>query len=925
VTATPCPGVEDLRQFRLGRLDERHAAQMESHLMACPACLGRLPSLAPDDALVRGLRAQRGRPRLSNPLLESVRQEVRARPFGPLGETPTQASISSDVTLGAIPALHRPADPVPAPAASPAAAAPRPAPPPSQDLRETYPFIAPPRGPGEVGWLGTYRVLKLLGEGGMGMVLLAEDTRLQRRVALKVMRPALAADPGSRSRFLREARATAALEHDHIVTIHHIEETAGVPFLAMPLLQGETLEDRLRREGLLPLAEVLRIGREVALALSAAHEKGLIHRDIKPANLWLESPSGRVKVLDFGLASMPAAEGDRTIPGTILGTPGYMAPEQTDGQADARADLFSLGCVLYRMATGRLPFKGATAMQKMRSLITDEPAPPQQINPALPGPLCNLIQRLLAKKPEDRPATALAVARVLETLQMQLPGAKAAPVVIPVAADATQRLAPQAVPVPGPTSIPATPALPVGPDRRKLWIGAGVGGGVLLVLLILLAVRLAGPGRNSGGAGGEGERDKGGKKEEDFVARGKARQRVRKDPGENDTPVEPVLDQAFPETWVTRPAAISGLKGWCIETNDAARYPPTAFAFTDDERLLISYTNLGWLQFEPEDCELRPAPFNGYYTALTGDTKTCARAVTGGVELWDEGYPKPRVTLRCPGDTLGMSSFSPGGKLIVTPANANGGYTRDLWFWDVRTGTKVAEVSADSAIRPWTFAWSADGKALAATLFNENAVVVFRSPWKKQEKKIVRPTGVRGLSWSPDGAFLATVEGDNRLHILGVDSGDAVTDVKDVTVAPTLGAPAWSPDGKEVAFATPERRVAIWDRDTAKITYSFAGHTRPVSSVAYLADGKTLISASPGSVRFWDLEHNQLRGSLLHLANGQLAISPEGYYRCTPGAEGRFVFKFREDNGTLRELPPDDFRKLFGWKNHPEKVKLTAD
>ena len=193
-----------------------------------------------------------------------------------------------------------------------------------------------------------------------------------------------------------------------------------MPYLAMPLLLGETLDNRLKREGMLSVAEALRIGREAATGLAAAHERGLIHRDIKPANLWLEAPADRVKILDFGLASMPCVDAEKSLPGTLLGTPGYMAPEQTEGAATHRSDLFSLGCVLYRMATGQLPFRGESAMQKIRNTLLETPQPPQEINPALPGALCHLILRLLSRKPEERPATALAVARVLETIEGQI-------------------------------------------------------------------------------------------------------------------------------------------------------------------------------------------------------------------------------------------------------------------------------------------------------------------------------------------------------------------------------------------------------------------------------------------------------------------------------------------------------------------------
>ncbi len=194
-----------------------------------------------------------------------------------------------------------------------------------------------------MGRLGPYRVLKVLGAGGMGVVFQAEDTLLQRQVALKAILPCLAASPAARQRFLREARAAAGLEHDNIVLIYKVGEDRGVPFIAMPLLKGETLKDRLEREPRLPLAVLLRLGREVAQGLAGAHKRGLVHRDIKPANLWLEEGSGRVKILDFGLARGASDHGSQsdaslapaafdnsqvTQAGAIVGTPAFMAPSK---------------------------------------------------------------------------------------------------------------------------------------------------------------------------------------------------------------------------------------------------------------------------------------------------------------------------------------------------------------------------------------------------------------------------------------------------------------------------------------------------------------------------------------------------------------------------------------------------------------------
>ncbi len=308
---------------------------------------------------------------------------------------------------------------------------------PRQPAVELTDFLAPAEAADEIGRLGPYRVLTVLGAGGMGVVFKALDPFLQRLVALKAMLPSLAASATARERFLREARAAAAIKHDHIVTIHQVGEDRGAPYLAMEFLSGEPLDERLKREGALPTSEVVRIGREIAEALDAAHQIGLIHRDIKPANIWLETrgagrgtrgeqvglaprPSSlppRVKLLDFGLARAAGKESQLTQQGAIIGTPAFMAPEQATGkEVDARCDLFSLGCVLYRMCTGELPFKGQDTISTLMAVVNAKPPPPRQINPRVPEKLAGLIMNLLEKTPADRPASAREVIEALQDM-----------------------------------------------------------------------------------------------------------------------------------------------------------------------------------------------------------------------------------------------------------------------------------------------------------------------------------------------------------------------------------------------------------------------------------------------------------------------------------------------------------------------------
>ncbi len=280
-----------------------------------------------------------------------------------------------------------------------------------------FDFLAPPHGPDDLGWLGHYRVLKLLGAGGMGLVFQAEDSQLLRPVALKVVRPELAKNAALRERFLREAQAMASIKCDHIVVVHQVGEVNNLPFLAMEFLEGESLEQYFQRRQRPDVATVLRQGKEIALGLAAAHERGLIHRDIKPANVFIERSGGRVKILDFGLARPVAESSGLTQAGMIMGTPNYMAPEQAQGgEVSQRSDLFSLGCVLYQLLAGETPFGGDTVVAVLMATALKDPQPLREVNPSVPQPLADLVTKLLAKSPSDRPASAAEVAGILDAI-----------------------------------------------------------------------------------------------------------------------------------------------------------------------------------------------------------------------------------------------------------------------------------------------------------------------------------------------------------------------------------------------------------------------------------------------------------------------------------------------------------------------------
>jgi serine/threonine protein kinase len=267
-----------------------------------------------------------------------------------------------------------------------------------------------------------YRIVVELGRGGMGCVFRATNLALRRDEALKIMLPEVASKPLARERFLREAQAMAAVRHDHVVEIYHVREIEGVPYLAMPLLEGETLATRLKRDRTLPAPEVVRIGLQMAEGLAAAHGRGLIHRDIKPGNVWLEARTNRVKLLDFGLVREEGSASDLTGSGAILGTPAYMSPEQVNGETlDARSDLFSVGSVLYECTTGRKAFSGPTISAVLSAVVQKEPPAAQVVNSLVSAPLSDLLRALLQKDPTQRPATAEELALRLRALANSSP------------------------------------------------------------------------------------------------------------------------------------------------------------------------------------------------------------------------------------------------------------------------------------------------------------------------------------------------------------------------------------------------------------------------------------------------------------------------------------------------------------------------
>jgi serine/threonine protein kinase len=755
----------------LGKTSDAQADGMERHLARCAACRAKLSDLFTDDPLVEDLRSQAGLRRPINPMIDGLIVQLHQL-------QPTAAG-SSENTSWATAATPRPAE----------------SPPAELLTDEPYDFLAPAQAPDELGRLGGYRVLKVLGAGGMGVVFQAEDAQLRRLVALKAMKPALGGS-ASRQRFLREARATAALCNDHIVAIHQVGEERGVPYLAMPLLQGEMLDDLVKREGKLAIPEVLRIGREIAEGLAAAHERGLIHRDIKPSNIWLESPHARVKILDFGLARGPG-DAHLTQTGAILGTPAYMAPEQARGETvDHRGDIFSLGCVLYRLCVGEPPFKGKDATSVLLALVTIQPKPPRQVNPTVPAALDALIMRLLAKDLGDRPQSARAVIEAIASLEREqlIPPDTTPPLAIPVACE--------------PASVMQVNQVV---HRRRhlfcLWPSlffAAVG--ALLVFVLLYANqdrrsenRPENPTKTAQEPSGE-------------------LRRFRK----HSTPV---LHLAFvPDGSRFYSAGDAELLLWDVNQAQELKNFGTLQGYLDGSLAAFGLSPDGRRVFVASG---RPANNEG----------------GNRLRLYDQEFLQVELELAGHFNAIGEVSISPDGRMILIAEKAGTAY-----LWDLKTNKELQRFEGSLA------RFSRDGKSIVT------GKGLFLKKWQvgaeRELQSIELPKdnfdSVTCLAPLPDGCKIIVGSAVSGLRVWDLAEGKQLhafgnehKGVHALTV---------SADGQRLLTGGTDRTVRLWDVASWTQIACFRGHDGPVRCVAFSPRDNTALSGSDDqTVRLWQL------------------------------------------------------------------------
>jgi serine/threonine protein kinase len=671
-------------------------------------------------------------------------------------------------------------------------------------------FLRPGDRPGVLGTLGKYEVEEVIGQGGMGIVLKAFDATLHRHVALKVLSPALAVSATARRRFTREAQA-AAVRHEHIVAVHGVAEADGVPYLVMQYVAGESLQARLDRAGPLDVAEVVRIGLQVASGLAAAHAQGLIHRDIKPANILLECRSRKrpacglpaepasgplaatkeyVKITDFGLARAVDDVG-LTRSGVVAGTPEYMAPEQARGEdIDHRADLFSFGSVLYALCTGRPPFRGPTAVAVLRQVRDAAPTPIRSLNPAVPAWLEALVARLHARGPAERFQSAAEVAALLEDCLAHLrqPATVPAPLLTPHAD--------------GSAELPAGKGGRGIRPRALLLVLAGLatlGSGLLLWLVAADVFRTP-----AGQAAPEPPADAldTGVWTLAFSPDGK---RLATGGGGSSRPGQfQIWDVPAGKPLVTRRAQ-PGVR---------------AVAYSPDGQTLATGHWGGDIRLRDPLTGQERATLTGHTRGVNGlafstdGTLLASAGLDSRVKLWDVKAARERPeSLGHPGMVFSVAFFHSGRALVT------GGNDRTARVWDLDNLRERLVLQGHSQLVE-TVAVSPDDRVVATGSWDKT--IKLWDAANGQEIGVLRPEGgwVLALAFCPNGNVLASAGADGRVHLWDVASGKSLQNVaQHQWFARAL---AWSPDGKLLASGGEDRTVHLWDvaagRDVAVLS-----------------------------------------------------------------------------------------------------------
>jgi WD40 repeat protein/serine/threonine protein kinase len=846
-----CPESGRLQGLLQGNLPESVQAPLTDHVETCACCQRQLEALSARAALTPEMARRLGRERAApesalRRALDALQEEA--------GKVATQAE-------------------------------------PPEGEEPTLDFLAPPKKEGQLGCLGPYEVHEVLGQGGMGVVLKAFDEKLRRVVAIKVMAPQLAASATARLRFTREAQAAAAVRDEHVINIHAVDEANGLPYLVMEYISGISLQERLDRQGPLELKEILRIGLQIAGGLAAAHAQGLIHRDIKPANILLENGVERVKLTDFGLARA-ADDASLTQSGVVAGTPQYMAPEQARGEAvDPRADLFSLGSVLYAVCTGRAPFRASGALAVLKRVCEDTPRPIREINPEMPDWLVAIVAQLQAKDPADRFASAAEVSDLLSQHLVQLQ-------------HHTLRLpppktggAPQPVWKPWPRGdgrwVIAAAVLLLLAGGVSLSEATGVTGVVTTVIRILtpegtLLVETDDPGVKVTVKGDGGIVISGAGPQEVRLRPGSYRFRATKDgvPIKDDVVTitrnqKEVVKVSVVATSRT-PAAFRPPPPGPLDNLDPARIPAAErFPWQPAELVAVlgEHRQRHWARVQS--------------VAWSADGTRIASGGGGdaAIRVWDAETLRERAVLRGHTEVVLSVVLSRDGRHLLSC-----GRDKTVRWWNAETGQQLRRFDVSEQVH--CVALAPNGRHFLSG-DTANLLRLWDVETGQEVRRFRGHTGpVRSVAFSPDGRRALSGSFDNTVRLWNVASGEEVRRLEGHTGL--VSALAFSPDGRLALSANdclgdgsnnpaPDYPLRLWDLDSGKELRRFEGHAHPVQGVAFSPDGRRVLScAADATLRSWEVatgdEIARFEGHAGPVMG--VAFSPDGRRAVSGGVDG---------------------------------------
>ena len=837
-----CPEVNTLMLFSNGELSDAEADPLTEHIQSCDHCLEWLRNSPKENDLIESLQCSH-HSSINDPIDREVVSMLIARLR--VGSSGANESSSQDQSDTAQPTDEDASEP---------------------DWLWIHSILSKTKGSFSPFELGQYTITKRIGIGGMGVVFEAQDPILGRAVAIKIIHPKMIDSESSRQRFLNEARAIATLEHEYIVPVYYVGDERGVPFLVMPLLRGETLESRMQRDGTIPIAEVLQIGKQLAIGLSAAHRMNIVHRDIKPSNVWLDDKnhamepietSPKIKILDFGLAFDEDRDHPLNSAIGFAGTPAFMPPEQAlSQQVDARSDLFSLGCVLYYMCTGQLPFQGRNAIATLLSVIEKKPNPLSTAHRPVPASLELLINQLLEKNPERRPQTASLVATKLLSIENSLRAKTALQPSLPKLSKSASGWY-----LFGIVAIACAMVLPIlwgvvfkletphGTIVLEMDSQTAEGAEVRVDGQHSLTVRL------------KNDKDpieiktKSGKHNlsvtkngfelfsQEFTMLDGERQsmRVHIEPSAPENGVTSLVSSSSPlPGLIPNPNKRDGYRRWQIETKLPRGELGVLAWDADSHRIACGSTN-GYVRILDADSlqlkQIIPA-HSGPIRSMDWSPKSnliLTIGLDGILQMHDVLEKRSRI-LVANYDSFRTVSFSPNGKLFACV-----GEGKRIQIWRANgTEWKTLEGS-NSAIA--SICWHPSGDRLAAA-YDDGHV----KSWNiEEEKAVLLPavfSNVVGLAWNPKGTRLAVGEANGMIRSWELDGGF----LEQSKGHPDgLSAIAWSQQD-QLATSDKAGNVRFWTNDLAVAKSLSLGPSR-IDSLKWNADGSKLAVASDDSLR----------------------------------------------------------------------------